>query len=99
MTMNRHHDNPLRTFITCVLLFFVGYALEIAADVWVVNHPAPNDPFARYMPVPVTHIRHYVLRSGPSHGRSPPLPSFRQPLGCNAGYSAFSCPRNLTRIG
>jgi len=62
--MNRRPDNPFSTFITCVFLFLVGYALEIAADVWVVNHPAPNDPFADYMPVPVTHIRHYVLPWG-----------------------------------
>ena len=62
--MNRHSDNPFRTFITCLLVFLAGYALEIAADVWVVNHPAPNDLFANYMPVPVTHIRHYVLPWG-----------------------------------
>jgi hypothetical protein len=62
--MHRHPDNPFRTLITVGLLFLAGYSLEIAADVWVVNHPAPNDPFAHYMPVPVTHIRHYVLPWG-----------------------------------
>ena len=62
--MSRLPQNFLGTVITAGLLFLAGYALEIAADVWVVNHPAPNDPFAHYMPVPVTHIRHYILPWG-----------------------------------
>ena len=62
--MSRLPRNPFSTVITAGVLFLAGYAIEIAADVWVVNHPALNDPFAHYMPVPVTHIRHYVLPWG-----------------------------------
>ena len=62
--MGRPSHNLFRTLILAGFLFLSGYALEIAVDVWVVNHPAPNDPFAHYVPVPVTHIRHYVLPWG-----------------------------------
>lgn len=62
--MSRLPRNPFSTAITAGVLFLAGYAIEIAADVWVVNHPAPNDPFAHYVSVRVTHIRHYVLPWG-----------------------------------
>jgi hypothetical protein len=62
--MNRRPCNPFGTVITAGFIFLTGYAIEIAVDVWVVNHPSPTDRFAHYHPIPVTHIRHYVLPYG-----------------------------------
>ena len=62
--MSRLTRNPFGTVITAGLIFLVGYAIEIAVDVWVVNHPAPTDRFSHCWPTPVTHIRHYVLPWG-----------------------------------
>jgi len=62
--MNRRPYNPFSTLVTAGFIFFVGYAIEIVIDVWVVNHPSPTDRFAHYHFTPVTHIRHYVLPYG-----------------------------------
>jgi hypothetical protein len=34
--MNRRPYNPFSTLVTAGFIFFVGYAIEIAVDVWVV---------------------------------------------------------------
>ena len=59
--MSARRSHPLGTFATAVIIFLVGYAIEIGVDVWVVNHPDPTDPFSHLPLPPVTHIRHYVL--------------------------------------
>jgi hypothetical protein len=59
--MHRFARNFFGTLIRAALIFLAGYSIEIAVDVWMVNHPSPTDRFAHRAGVPVTHIRQYIL--------------------------------------